>query len=136
MCCSFLHFAWHITGFIYIYICLYVYILNILYIFIFYVFALYLSDGYYLVPTNPLLLILCLYLIGSWAFWLLSCVLPVIAPRNWTGSLAFLILILAAIFSWMCFITSLLALSLLTALENYPQPNTACPDHVPSRQCL
>ena len=51
-------------------------------------------------------------------------------PLNLTTNLAFLILILGAIFSWTCFLTSPLAPSVLTALENYPQPNTACPDDV------
>lgn len=67
-------------------------------------FALYLANRYYLVPTDPLLLILSLSRIGSWAFRLLSCVPPVTAPLNRTTGLAFLILILAAVFSWMCFI--------------------------------
>lgn len=101
-----------------------------------YIFALYLTNGYYLVSTDPLLLILSLYLIGSWAFRLLSCVPPVTPPLNRTTGLAFLILILAAVFSWMCFITSPLALSVLTALGNYPRPLTACPDDVPSAPVL
>lgn len=65
----------------------------------------------------PLLLILSLDLIGSWAFWLLSYVPPVIIPQTRTTGLVHLIFILAAVFSWMCFITSPLALSLMTAFS-------------------